>query len=183
MSFFSNLQFKSKKSIVFLIWFFKNPIEHIKSLPKWTLRNIIMVHFLFSIVSGSISGIISLKFWNIAYGILAFPLISMTLTAVLTTFIYYYIQVFEKRSVDFVQLLSLVVFANFPFFIFQIASNYISIISVVGLLFTGMLLIVGLTENFKMSKKRSIRLVGALWFMIFLVWLFNRVQTQRLDNF
>ena len=183
MSFFNNLQYKSKKSIVFLIWFFKNPIEHIKRLPKWSLRNIVLVHFLFSIASGSVAGLITLKFWNILFGVLAFPFISMTLTLVLSSFIYYYFQVFERRSVNFVELLTLVVFANFPFFVFQIASNYIPIISIVGLLFTGMLLIVGLTENFKMSKKRSIRLVGALWFLIFLVWLSNRFSIQKMDTF
>ncbi len=183
MSFFNNLQYKSKKSIVFLIWFFKNPIEHIKALPKWTLRNILMVHFFFSIASGSIAGIISFNKWYIAFGVLAFPFISMTLTLVLASFIYYYFQVFEKRTVDFVQLLSLVVLANFPFFIFQIASHYLPPITLVGLLFTGMLLIVGLTENFKMSKKRSIRLVGSLWFLIFLVWLANLRSVQRMDSF
>lgn len=183
MIFFNNLQYKTKKSVVFLIWFFRNPINHIKRLPRWSLRNILLVHFLFSIASGTVAGVITLKFWNIAFGILAFPLISMTLTLVLTSFIYYYFQVFEKRSVDFVPLLALVVFANFPFFIFQIASNYLPIISLVGLLFTGMLLIVGLTENFKMTKKRSIRLVSALWFLIFLVWLSNRFSVQKMDTF
>ncbi|MBL7555352.1 MAG: YIP1 family protein [Bdellovibrionaceae bacterium] len=183
MSFFSNLQYKTKKSVVFLIWFFKNPIEHIKRLPRWSLRNILLVHFLFSVVSGTIAGLISLKFWNILFGVLAFPFISMTLTLVLSSFIYYYFQVFEKKSVDFVQLLSVVVFANFPFFVFQIASNYVPIISIVGLLFTGMLLIVGLTENFKMTKRRAIRLVGTLWFLIFLVWLSNRFSVEKLDTF
>ncbi len=183
MFFFKNLQYKSKKSVVFLIWFFKNPIEHIKRLPKWSLRNIVLVHFFFSIVSGTLAGLISLKIWNIIFGILAFPFISMTLTLVFGSFIYYYFQVFEKRSVDFVKLLSLVVFANFPFFIFQIASDYIPPIGIVGLLFTGMLLIVGLTENFKMEKRRAIRLVGQLWFLIFLVWLFNRLSTQKMDSF
>lgn len=183
MSFFNNLQYKTKKSVVFLIWFFKNPIEHIKRLPKWSLRNILLVHFIFSIISGSLAGIISLKIWNILFGVLAFPFVSMALTLVLGSLIYYYLQVFEKRSVDFVQLLSLVVFANFPFFIFQIASNYVPIVSIIGLLFTGFLLIVGLTENFKMTKKRAVRLVGTLWFMIFLVWLFNRLNVQKLDTF
>ncbi len=183
MSFFNNLQYKTKKSVVFLIWFFKNPVDHIKKLPKWSLRNILLVHFVFSIVSGTLAGVISLKIWNILFGVLAFPFISMALTLVLSSFIYYYFQVFEKRNVDFVQLLSLVVFSNFPFFIFQIASNYVPIISIVGLLFTGMLLIVGLTENFNMSKRRSIRLVGTLWILLFLIWLGNRFSVSKMDGF
>lgn len=183
MSFFNNLQYKTKKSVVFLIWFFRNPLEHIKRLPRWSLRNILIVHFIFSVVSGTLAGLISLKIWNILFGVLAFPFISITLTLVLSTFIYYYFQVFEKRSVDYIQLLSLVVFANFPFFIFQIASNYVPFISFIGLLFTGMLLIVGLTENFKMTKKRSIRLVATLWFLIFLVWLTNKLSVARMDTF
>lgn len=183
MSFFNNLQYKTKKSIVFLLWFFKNPIEHIKNLPKWSLRNILTVHFIFSITSGTLAGLISLKFWNILSGVLAFPLISMTLTLVLSSFFYYYFQVFEKRTVEFIQLFQLVVFANFPFFIFHIASNYMSFISVVGMMFTGMLLIVGLTENFSMTKKRAIRLVGALWFLIFIVWLLNKMSVDKMDRF
>lgn len=183
MSFFNNLQYKSKKSVVFLIWFFKNPVEHIKNIPRWSLRNVLLVHFMFSIASGTLAGIISLRFWNILFGVLAFPFISMALTLVLSSFIYYYFQVFEKKTVDFVQLLSLVIFANFPFFIFQIASTYVPIISLVGLLFTGMLLIVGLTENFGMSRRRSIRLVSTLWILLFLIWLGNRFSVSKMDAF
>lgn len=181
MIFFSNLQFKSKKSIVFLIWFFKNPLEQIKKLPDWSLRNLLIVHFLFSIFSGFLAGAVSLNKWNIFFGILIFPFISLVLTVVLSTFFYYYFQVFERRTVSFLRLLTIVIFANFPFFILQIASNYISSVSIIGLLFTGMLIIVGLTENLKMSKKRALRLVGVIWFIILLVWIWNKISVSKMD--
>lgn len=181
MSFINNLQFKTKKSIVFLIWFFKNPIEEIKNLPDWSLRNLLIVHFLFSIFSGLLAGLVSVNKWNVLFGILIFPFISLILTVVLSTFFYYYFQVFEKKTASFVKLLTLTVFANFPFFILQIGSNYLPPISIIGLLFTGMLIIVGLTENFKMQKKRSIRLVGIIWFLILLVWIWNRISVSKMD--
>jgi hypothetical protein len=181
MIFFSNLQFKSKKSIVFLLWFFKNPLEQIKKLPDWSLRNLLIVHFLFSIFSGFLAGAVSLNKWNIFFGILIFPFISLVLTVVLSTFFYYYFQVFERRIVSFLKILTIVIFANFPFFILQIASNYISSVSLIGLLFTGMLIIVGLTENLKMSKKRALRLVGVIWFIILLVWIWNKISVSKMD--
>jgi hypothetical protein len=181
MSFFNNFQYKSKKSIVFLIWFFKNPIEQIQRLPDWSLRNILIVHFLFSIFSGLLAGVVSVNKWNILFGILIFPFISLILTMVLSTFFYYYFQVFERKTISFIKLLTLIIFANFPFFILQIGSNYIPPISVIGLLFTGMLIIVGLTENFNMEKKRSIRLVGIIWFIILLVWIWNRISVSKMD--
>lgn len=182
MSFFSNLHYKTQKSIVFLLWFFQNPVQHIKRLPKWSLRNILLVHFIFSIISGALAGLISLKFWNILFGVLAFPFISMTLTFVLSAFIYYYFQVFEKRSIPFLSLFTLAVFANFPFFVFHVAAHYLSIISIIGLLFTGFLLIVGLVENFNMEKRRAVRLVGVMWILIFLVWVANKIDTYSMDN-
>lgn len=181
MSFISNLQFKTKKSIVFLIWFFKNPIEEIKHLPEWSLRNLLIVHFVFSIFSGFLAGLVSVNKWNVLFGILIFPFISLILTLVLSTFFYYYFQVFEKKTMPFLKILTLTIFANFPFFILQIGSNYIPPISIIGLLFTGMLIIVGLTENFKMQKKRSIRLVGIIWFLILLVWIWNRISVSKMD--
>ena len=181
MSFFNNLQYKSKKSVVFLIWFFQNPIEQIKKIPDWSLRNLLIVHFVFSIFSGLLAGIVSFNKWNVLFGVLLFPFISMVLTLVLSTFFYYYFQVFEKKTVSFLRLLSLIVFANFPFFILQIGSNYLPPISIVGLLFSGMLIIVGLTENFQMQKKRSIRLVGIIWMLILLVWIANRISVSKMD--
>lgn len=158
-------------------------MEQIKKLPEWSLRNLLIVHFFFSVFSGLLAGIVSVNKWNVLFGILIFPFISLILTLVLSTFFYYYFQVFERKTVSYLRLLTLIIFSNFPFFILQIASNYIPPISIIGLLFTGVLLVVGLTENFKMQKTRSLRLVGIIWFLILLIWVWNKISISKMDGF
>ena len=54
-----------------------------------------------------------------------------------------------------------------------------------GLGMEALLLIVGLTENFGLEKKKSLRLVGIVFAMLFALWLMERVsglQAERLPD-
>jgi hypothetical protein len=182
-NFESRLRSKLKESLQYLIEYSKNPIHEIRRLPQWSPKHIFFVHLLLSIGSGFLSGLISFQIYPIFFGILFFPVISTVLTLILTSFFYYYFQVFEKRTVSFLRLATLVVFANLPFYLFHAGSSYVPPLTLLGLAFTGFLLIVGLTDNFSLEKKKSTKIVFALFMVIFLVWLWNKIDILKMDNF
>jgi len=187
MSFIDNLEsrLKSKinESIHYLIQFAKNPVQEIRRLPEWSPKHLLLIHLLLSLGSGFLSGLISFKIYHIFFGLLFFPVISTVLTLILTSFFYYYFQLFEKRTVSFLRLATLVVFANLPFYLFHAGSNYVPPLTLLGLAFSGFLLIIGLTENFSLEKKKSSKIVMALFFVIFLVWIWNQIEILKMDNF
>lgn len=187
MSFIDNLESrlrsKIKESIHYLFEFAKNPIQEIKRLPNWTPKHVLLVHIVLSVGSGFLSGLISFKIYHIFFGLLFFPVISTVLTLILTSFFYYYFQVFEKRSVSFLKLATLVVFANLPFYLFHAGANYVPPLTLLGLAFAGLLLIVGLSENFSLERKKAVKLVISLNAVIFLVWIWNQMEILKMDNF
>jgi hypothetical protein len=108
------------------------------------------------------------------------PFMAFFLTSLMAVFIYYYFQIFEKRTLDFKQIYILILFADIPFFLFQVASEILPPITLVGFAFTALLLAVGLTENFQLEKQKSLRLIGGLFLVVFLIWLWNLIEVRRL---
>ena len=163
-----------------IINFLKNPIEGIKRLPDWSWASLIICMVILSMISGILSGLIPPNFYRILGGFVLSPFVGVASGMVGALLIYYYFQVFEKRTVPLRKVFTLILFANVPFFTFQIVSEILPPITLVGFAFAAMLLAVGLTENFQLEKKRSIRLAGILFAVIFFLWLWNRIDISRM---
>lgn len=101
---------------------------------------------------------------------------------VMATFLYYYFQVFERRTCSLRKLYTMVMLAAIPFYIFQTISDLIWIITPVGFAFMAFITVVGLVENFGMQKKRAIRLVATILVLTMLVWTWNRIDVSRLER-
>ncbi|UOF02355.1 Yip1 family protein [Bdellovibrio reynosensis] len=172
----------AKEVVKYLFNFLKHPIEKIKHLPDWSWPVLIITLVAVSIISGVATGLVPPNFFRIMGGIIISPIVGVATTCIGALFIYYYFQVFEKRTCSLRKLFTLILLANIPFFIFQIGSEIIPPISLVGFAFTSMLMAVGLTENFQMQKRRAIRLVSIIFAIVFLLWLWNRIDISRLER-
>ena len=162
--------------------YLRNPVERIKTLPDWNWSTLLITLIVVSIISGVLTGLVPPNFFRLMGGIIISPIVGVTTTGLGALFIYYYFQVYEKRTCSFRKLFTLLLFANIPFFIFQVGSELIPPITLVGFAFTALLLAVGLTENFQMEKRRSIRLVTILLAIVFILWLWNRIDISRLER-
>lgn len=171
--------FKNKVMIIF--HFLKHPMHEVKNLPDWSWSTLTLFLAIFSIGSGVLFGLFPPNFYRILGGFTLAPAIAFIMTGLLTVFFYYYFQIFERRTVDFRRLYTLIIFANFPFFIFQIGSQIVPPLTLVGFAMTSAISVVGLTENFQMEKRRAIRIVLALLAVVFLIWLKDRIDLARLD--
>lgn len=162
--------------------YLRHPVEKIKHLPEWSWTVLLITVIVVSMVSGVITGLVPPNFFRVMGGIIISPLVGITTTFIGSLFIYYYFQVYEKRTCSLRKIFTLVLFANIPFFIFQVGSELIPPITLVGFAFTALLMAVGLTENFQMDKRRSIRLVTILFAIVFILWLWNRIDISRLER-
>jgi hypothetical protein len=163
-----------KVIVEYLIEFIKNPIQKIKNLPHWNWKTLILVQLVLGIVSGFLAGLIKFNIFRILFGILIMPFVSTTAALLLTLFLYYYFQFFENKTEDFRKIFTLVILSSLPFYIFQILSEYFAPVTLIGFSFTSLLGVVGLCENFQVKKNRAYQIVGLLFGLIFVAWIFNR---------
>lgn len=171
-----------KQDILLIRDFLKNPIQKIRQPLSWSWKRTVLIYAIMSWVSGILNGLIPPNVYNIAFGIFFLPLISLVTSHILTGFFFYYFQVFEKREENFLSLFHLVVLANIPFLITHTLSSLVPPITLIGLAFSALLLIVGLTDNFKLDKRKSIRLVVLLYVMVFAVWLWEKIDVNRISR-
>jgi hypothetical protein len=159
--------------------FLQNPIAKIGQLPNWSLKKNIVLQFVFASMTGLAAGLIAPGFWRIMQGLILFPIIVTVMSSLLSCFFYYYFQIFENKTVPYSRLFELVFFADLFYFLFHIAAGLFPPADLIGLSMTALLLIVGLTENFSLERKRAIRLVGVLFSMLFLLWLSEKIANYQ----
>lgn len=171
-----------KSTAKYIVQFLKHPIHEIAHLPNWSWKTLLWVQIIVAMGSGLIAGLTKPGFFAILAGIIVTPFVATMMVCVLTAFLYYYFQVFEKRTVPALRIFTLAVFTSIPFFILQIGSSLLPPITLIGFAFSTMLMTVGLTENFQMEKRRAIRLSVGLFAVVLLVWIGNKITTYRLDR-
>jgi hypothetical protein len=164
-----------------LIEFLKDPIAEIKKNLDWSWLKTVIVYATLSIAAGLLNGIISTNIYNLFFGLIFMPIITFVTSHVLSGFFYYYFQIFERRQVHFLGIFHMVILANVPFLIIHTISSLLQPLTLLGLASSAFLLIVGLTDKFNVIKKRAIQIVSALYFLIFAVWLWEKVIVNHLD--
>lgn len=155
----------------YLLLFARNPIEKIKHVPQFDWPHLIFFIGGLAAISISLNGIVGQYFnFNMILAVLLFPVSSIVVSFILSGFFYYTFLFFLDRKIDFKCLVTVILFSTIPYYVFEIVEPAFQIARIVGLLFSSVLLIVGLVENFKLNKKFVIRLVGAAVVTYFVLW-------------
>ena len=157
----------------YLKQFVQHPVQKIAEIPDWNWKSLFFVQITFAVVSGFLAGLIKLNGYRMLSGLFLMPFVSTISSLLLTTFFYYYFQFFEKRTENFRKIFALVTLTTIPFYIFQIASEYLAPVTLIGFGFTSLLSIVGLTENFNVHKTRAYQIAGFLFSLVLLTWIIN----------
>lgn len=175
----------SRETLQTLKDFFRHPMQEIQRLPSWPLGRVLAVQFICAAISGLCAGLFPPSLWKFLNGIILFPILVTMISLLLSCFFYYSFQIFERRTVSFVKLSNLVFFATLPYFLFHIPSTLFPPSDIFGLGMEAMLLAMGLTENFQLEKRRSLRLIGVVFGILFFLWLAEKVsslQRERLPD-
>lgn len=131
-----------------------------------------------AMISGGVAGAVARNWLDVAIGLIVFPITSLVCSVVFGFFIYYFFSLFQSTFLDFRRLMSLVVVALLPYFLFHSASGYLAPIDLLGFAFTCVLLIVGLVEQFGLSRRVCSRLIVSLYVLFFIVWSFSQIRTS-----
>ena len=166
------------------LWrFLTHPMQEIRNVPEWPWPRLAILLVLVTSVCGFLSGIVNrIPVFAIIFSLIYQPIVSAIMLAISTAFFYYCFQIFCEKTVSLHKLVTVILFANIPGFIFQIAAGYIPPISLIGLAFTAFLLLVGFVDNFQLERKKVMKIVGALYGLFFVLWLLQQANSMRFDR-
>lgn len=162
-----------------LIRYFKNPIMVIKQMPEWDWRTLVILQLLISLISGILSSLVNLNIWKILHGLIVIPPVALATAVVSSLFIYYAFLFLTQRSLAAKDIFTLVILSNIPFFIFHTFNPFFPPITILGFLFSALLLTVGLVERFQLPRKLVMKVVGSLCGVYLLIWILGQIETYR----
>lgn len=166
-----------------LLQFLRHPLVQMKQMPDWTWKRLFLVLIIIASGTGGLAGFLEKKIiLSIIAGLILTPILTAIQITVASVFFYYLFQIFADKTVSFRQLFTVVLFAFIPQLVLNIAVGYVPPIALVGMLFTALLLIVGFVENFQLSRKLVLRMVAILYVIFFLIWIWGRISSSKLET-
>ena len=165
-----------------LINYLKNPLREIKHVPDWSWPELVIMQVLVTATTAAITGLVGRSFLGILSGLFITPILTALTIGISSLFFYYLFQVLAGQTLPFRRLVTVVFFANLPFFIFQILSSLIPPISLIGFAFSSIILIQGLIENFGLPRKLVIRVISVIYLAVFLVWIWGRWDSLQIES-
>lgn len=166
-----------------LLRFLRHPLHEIKNLPDWEWQRLIFLQVSVTAMSGALAGLIDKKIsLSILVGLFTMPILTFISLTVCTLFFYYCFQIFANQTISLRKLFTVILFANIPYFIFQILAGLVPPITLVGLAFTAILLLVGFVETFGIDRKLAIRIIGGLYALILCMWIWEQINSSRWER-
>lgn len=157
----------------FMPIFIKNPLEGIKRVPNWDWWTIILLEVIIGAVCGFLSGIVSRHFLAVFGGLIVGPIMNLFITAVISGIMYYAGLFILKTELDFKKIFIVVVFAELPAQVLSILSPIARPITLICIIVTSLMLIVGMVENFMLDKKKMTQIIGALGGLLVVFWIYS----------
>lgn len=166
-----------------LVQFLRHPIAEIKNVPDWPWMRILGLHVILTSVLGAIAGILAQKStFSIVIGLFFQPFLTLITLGIMTLFFYYCFQIFAERTIPARQLFTVIFFASIPQMFLRVLEAYVPPITLVGMAFTALLLLVGFVENFQIPRKLVIRLMAILYALLFTIWVWNQITSSRMEK-
>lgn len=168
----------------FLVPFIRHPLVQIQNIPFWEWSRIILLQLLLTPAIGALKGFATQEkiFSSVLGGFFSFPILTLITMMISTLFIYYSFQIFCSETLSFRRLYLIVLLANIPFFLIQVISVLFQPLILLGLAFSTLLVITGITANFKIEKKLVIKIIGSLYLIYALIWTAGKVNSMRFDR-
>jgi hypothetical protein len=179
-----NLKLKAKEILIFLLNYFKNPVIGIRNIPEWDWPTIIVIQGSLSSLCGMLSGFVAQSVSGVFLGLIFFPISSIACHFIISGFFYYTFLFFYQAEVQFRKLYVLTVLANLPFIVMIILSPLLKPIGLIGLAVTGILLLIGFVEHFRLPRRSLSRFLITLYCGYVVLWIFSSLSlTKKEDAF
>ena len=154
----------------YIVALVKHPLDEIKYLPDdvgW--KALLIFQFCLSLVSVVFSNLLAPFAISVTHVIISL-LSSLVAIALVSLFLYYFFLIVSQRILPFIKIFSLVLFSHIPFAIFHLASYFFPPSDLIGLGLSGVLMVIGLIENFEIEQRLASRLIIALYSVLLIYW-------------
>lgn len=165
-----------------LIDYLRHPLREINHVPDWSWPELLLTEVALTGVTGAVTALVGRSFLGIFYGLLIVPVLTSITIGITSLFFYYLFQIFAGQTLPFRRLVTVVFFANIPFFLLQILSGLIPPISLIGFAFSALILIVGFVGNFQLPRRLVVRIIAAVYAAIFLIWIWGRLDSIKIER-
>jgi len=154
----------------YLVALVKNPVQQIRTLPTIEWKTLIIFQFCLSLTSVILSNLLApfaISILNVLVSLAA----AVVATTLVSLFFYYFFQILYNRTLDFIRVFTLVLFAHIPFAIFHLAAHFFPPADLIGIGLSAILMIIGLVENFEIPKKVAIQLMIGVYSIFLIYWI------------
>jgi len=166
-----------------LVQFLRHPMTEIKNVPDWHWPRIIGLHVVVTAFTAALTGLVEQKLsFSILFGLFLTPLFTLITFGIMTLFFYYCFQIFAERTISIRKLFTIILFASIPQLFLRIIEAYVPPITLVGMAFTALLLMVGFVENFLLPRKLIVRLIAILYAILFTIWIWDQITSSRMEK-
>ncbi len=167
-----------REALDFLKRYLKNPVSTMSALPNWEWPMLLGFYASLAGICGLSGGILSRHISHIISGAIIFPISATVGAFVATGVIYYTFTFFFHREIEIKKLFTIVILALLPFLALSILSNWLLPLNLLGFFISGILLVVGLSENTQVDRRRIFKLVGAIYLVYVAFWIFNSISMR-----
>lgn len=165
------------KLFSYLIALAKNPAEEIKTLPQIKWPTLLAFQFCLSLTSAVFSALLA-PYSITVFNVLASLGAALVATGLVSLFFYYFFLLLYERQLPFIKVFTLVLFAHIPFAIFHLAAAFFPPAELIGLGISGILMVVGLVENFDIPKRLALKLMAICYSVFLVFWIAQMITRQ-----
>lgn len=167
----------------FLKRYARNPIEAMRQPPEWEWPMLLWFHGTAAALLGGLSGILSLRIGQFFFGVILYPITTTFIVLIVSGFLYYTFMFGFRHQMVPKKLVTLVILANLPVMVAAMVSHYLPpAVVLLGLPAACLLLIVGLGEHTPVERQKIIRLIGGIFTVFFIFWIYNTISYSKSDK-
>lgn len=167
-----------QQGLQFLKRYLKNPVATMNALPDWEWPMLLGFYASVAGICGLIGGILGHHMRLIISGAIIFPISATVGAFVATGFIYYTFTFFFHREIEIKRLFTIVILSLMPFLAIQVFSAWLLPLNLIGFLVSSILLVVGLSENTQVDRRRIFKMVGALYLIYVAFWIYSSISQR-----
>jgi len=100
----------------------------------------------------------------------------------ISTAFYYFFSIFFNRELSFRSLFTLILFCGIPFAFFHFFCYYFPVVDLIGFAITCLMMVVGLAENYQVSKKAAMQVMGCNYLLFVIFWITTSISTYDFNR-
>ncbi len=174
---FEEISARIKDLIQYLPHYFKNPIAGIKRVPAWDWYTLLILQVCVSAIVSCLTGVVTANLLQIFGGLILGPIYGLLFSFLVTIILYYVFLFLMDTQLEFRKMYTVVVLAGLPASIINIFGSLIWPISLLALAGFSWLLILGISDNFLLDRKRVSKVILPMVILCSLVIFFSVIKT------